>query len=208
MIYAYSASREGEILGEFLKDFRGIMVTDFYTAYDSVPCLQQRCLIHLIRDFNDDLFKNQFDNEFKGMVEGFGRLLRPIMTTIDAHGLKTHFLKKHKRAVDVFFADYIEREYASELAIKYRTRLKKNWGRLFTFLDHDAVPWNNNNAENAIKGFAALRRVIGGSSTEKGLRDSLKLLSIAQTLRNKNVSFLDFLKSGERSLSKYLSQIR
>ena len=115
---------------------------------------------------------------------------------------KPHFLKKHKQAVQLFFADYVEREYASELARKYRTRLKKNRDRLFTFLDHDGVPWNNNNAENAIKGFATLRRVIGGSSTERGLRDSLKLLSISQTLRNKNIGFLDFLKSGERSLSK------
>lgn len=208
VLYVYSDSREGEILGEFLKDFKGIMVTDFYTAYDSVPCLQQRCLIHLVRDFNDDLFKNPFDGEFKAMVEGFGQLLRPIMTTIDTRGLKTHFLKKHKQTVRRFFMDHVEREYSSELARKYRARLKKNRDRLFTFLDHDGVPWNNNNAENAIKGFATLRRVIGGSSTERGLRDSLKLLSIAQTLRNKNVSFLDFLKSGERSLSTYLSQVR
>lgn len=208
VLYIYSDSREGEILAEVLKDFKGIMVTDFYTAYDSVPCLQQRCLIHLIRDLNDDLFKNPFDEEFKEMLEAFGQLLKPIMATIDSHGLKAHFLKKHKRDVSKFFEEYLGKEYSSELARKYQTRLKKNQNRLFTFLNYDGVPWNNNNAENAIKGFATLRRVIGGSSTESGLRDSLKLLSIAQTLRNKNISFLDFLKSGERSLSKYLSQIR
>jgi len=208
VIYVYSDSREGEILSDMLKRFKGIMITDFYTAYDSVPCLQQRCLIHLIRDFNDDLFKNLFDAEFKEMVEAFGRLLKPIMSTIDTRGLKTHFLRKHKMAVNIFFEKYLGKEYSSELVRKYQTRLKKNQNRLFTFLDYDGVPWNNNNAENAIKGFATLRRVIGGSSTEKGLKDSLKLLSIAQTLRNKNVSFLNFLKSGERSLSKYLGQIR
>jgi len=206
VLYIYSDSREGGILAEVLKDFKGIMVTDFYTAYDSVPCLQQRCLIHLIRDFNDDLFKNPFDEEFKGMVEAFGRLLKPIMATIDLRGLKTHFFKKHKEAASKFFAEYLGKDYSSELARKYQTRLKKNQDRLFTFLNHDGVPWNNNNAENAIKGFATLRRVIGGSSTESGLRDSLKLLSIAQTLRNKNISFLEFLKSGERSLSQYLSR--
>ena len=205
VLYIYSDSREGGILAEVLKDFKGIMVTDFYTAYDSVPCLQQRCLIHLIRDFNDDLFKNPFDEEFKGMVEAFGRLLKPIMATIDLHGLKSHFLKKHKVDVIKFFSEYLVKDYSSELALKYQTRLKKNQDRLFTFLNHDGVPWNNNNAENAIKGFATLRRVIGGSSTESGLRDSLKLLSIDQTLKNKNISFLEFLKSGERSLSKYLS---
>ena len=26
----------------FLKDFRGVLVTDFYSAYDSLPCPQQK----------------------------------------------------------------------------------------------------------------------------------------------------------------------
>jgi hypothetical protein len=38
-----------------LKDFRGVLVSDFYAAYDSLTCEQQKCLIHLIRDMNTDL---------------------------------------------------------------------------------------------------------------------------------------------------------
>ena len=30
--------------------------------------------------------------------------------------------------------------------------------KLFTFIKYDGVPWNNNNAENAIKRFAYYRR--------------------------------------------------
>jgi hypothetical protein len=54
---------------------------------------------------------------------------------------------------------------------------------LFTFLDHDVVPWNNNNAENAIKGFATMRRVIGGDFNRnriKGLPDAAECLQNAQ----------------------------
>jgi hypothetical protein len=208
VLYIYSNSREGEILSDVLKDFKGVLVSDFYAAYDSVPCSQQKCLVHLIRDLNDDLLKKQFDNEFKELVEAFGRLLRLIIVTIDVHGLKTHFLRRHKGDVDKFFELCLAREYSSELACKYQTRFKKYRDRLFTFLDHDSVPWNNNNAENAIKSFAALRRGIDGLSTENGIRPTLKLLSIAQTLRNKNISFLDFLRSGERSLVKYVGQVK
>lgn len=42
-----------------------------------------------------------------------------------------------------------------------------------TFLNYDGVPWNNNNAEHAIKAFAGLRDVIAGSSTEKGTDEYL-----------------------------------
>ena len=38
-----------------------------------------------------------------------------------------------------------------------RDRLLKWQNKLFTFIRHDSVPWNNNNAENAIKQFAYYR---------------------------------------------------
>jgi hypothetical protein len=52
--------------------------------------------------------------------------------------------------------------------------------------------------------FATLRQAIGGSSTEKGLKESLRLLSIGQTLRNRNASFLELLRSGQVSISEFL----
>ena len=103
-----------------------------------------------------------------------------------------------------FFRNHIDKPGNTELTLKYQTRFRKNKDRLFLFLEHDGVPWNNNNAENAIKGFTTLRNVIGGSSTPKGLKESLDLLSIAQTLRNRNVSFLEFLTSGEASITEFL----
>jgi predicted RecB family nuclease len=204
--YVYSPSREGTILAEIIPSFNGIVVSDYYPAYDGLECKQQRCLVHLIRDLNDDLFKNQFDAEFKRFVQGFGELLKPIMQTIDKYGLKRHFLARHKKAVARFFKHNVIADGKSELTLKYQKRFIRNQDRLFTFLDYDGVPWNNNNAENAIKGFATLRRVIGGSSTEKGLRESLALLSICQTLRNKGHNVLQFLRSQDKSIYEFLKR--
>jgi hypothetical protein len=75
--------------------------------------------------------------------------------------------------------------------------------KLFTFLDHDGVPWNNNGAENAIKDFAMLRRNIGGVSTESGMCDYLVLLSIRQTLKRRGVGFLSFLVSRKKDLERF-----
>ena len=82
-------------------------------------------------------------------------------------------------------------------------RLQKNRNKMFTFLDFDDVPWNNNNAEHAVKAFATLRRVIEGPTTEKGLRDFLVLLSICETCKYKNVDFLDFLRSGSKDIDDF-----
>jgi len=92
---------------------------------------------------------------------------------------------------------------SSELALNYKRRFVKNQHKLFTFLEHDGVPWNNNNAENAVKRFAFLRRVIGGSSTKSGLREYLILLSIRETLRRKNISFFKFLRDGRIDLAAF-----
>jgi hypothetical protein len=83
------------------------------------------------------------------------------------------------------------------VATGYKKRLERNSGKLFTFLDYDGVPWNNNNAEHAIKAFVRLRRIIGGRSSAKGIRDYLVLLSISETCKCKGLNFLDFLQSGQ-----------
>ena len=34
---------------------------DFYSAYDSLACPRQKCLIHLMRDLNDEVLDLPFD---------------------------------------------------------------------------------------------------------------------------------------------------
>jgi hypothetical protein len=61
-------------------------------------------------------------------------------------------------------------------------------------LHHDDVPWNNNNAEAAVKGFAMHRRSVNGQVGEAGLKEYLSMLTVAQTCRYRNISFLDYLR--------------
>src|SRR5207237_9158337 len=110
--------------------------------------------------------------------------------------LKHYHMNKHKEDVTRYFGNLSEHTFESEVAGKYQKRLQKYRDKLFVFLDHDGIPWNNNNAENAIKRFASRRKLIGASFTEKGLRDYLVFLSIYQTCRLKNLSFLRFLHAG------------
>jgi Transposase IS66 family len=197
VVYLYRPSREGDFLHELLKDFRGVMVSDFYAAYDSLDCPQQKCLIHLIRDLNQDIVGNPWDQDLKSLASAFGRLLRAIIATIDQYGLRQRHLGKHRRDVDRFFQTIEADLLQSEVAESYRKRLLKYRDKLFTFLDHDGVPWNNNNAEHAVKGFAYYRELADNLFTETGLNQYLVLLSLCQTCKYKRVSFLKFLLSGE-----------
>ncbi|MBI2949639.1 MAG: IS66 family transposase, partial [Verrucomicrobia bacterium] len=206
--YLYSDSREGEIAHATLASFQGILVSDFYSAYDSLACPQQRCLIHLMRDLNDEVLDRPFDEELKRIVVGFAEILKAMVETVDRHGLKKHFLRKHLKSVERFYRQSVRADVQSEAALRCKERFEKHRDRLFTFLEHDGIPWNNNNAEHAIKAFAALRDVMSGSSTQRGVEDYLILLSICQTCKYMGVDFLDFLRSGEKDLHAFAESRR
>jgi len=155
---------------------------------------------------NEDLLHQPFNTELKELVQEFAILLKPIIETIDRFGLKTHFLRKHKVCVRRFYKGLFKRYYKSEIAVKYKKRFEKYRDKLFTFLEYDGVPWNNNNAEHVIKAFALLRNVIRGSSTHKGIREYLILLSTCETCKYKGVSFLDFLRSGEKDIDVFIKK--
>ncbi len=204
--YFYAETREGDYLQKLLREFNGVLVSDFYAAYDSISCPQQKCLIHLMRDLNDDLLKQPFNEELKKIVREFAMLLKPMIETVDRFGLKAHFLRKHKAYVELFYKGLSKCNYQSEIAIYYKKRFEKNRDKLFTFLDYDGIPWNNNNAEHAIKAFATLRKVIGGSSSDKGIHEYLTLFSICETCKFKGVSFLEFLRSGEKDIDVFIKK--
>ncbi|MCU0368816.1 MAG: IS66 family transposase [Cyclobacteriaceae bacterium] len=204
VVYLYKETREGDFLQELLHEFNGVLVSDFYSAYDSVNCPQQKCLIHLIRDLNDDLVRNPFDEELKSLIREFTMLLKPMIETVDRHGLKAIYLRNHKPFVENFYKKLSNQNYNSEATLKYKKRFEKYHNKLFTFLDYDGIPWNNNNAEHTIKAFAMLRKVIGGTSTENGMREYLTLFSICETCKYKGVSFLDFLRSGETDIDVFI----
>lgn len=193
--YVYSASREASLLNDILKGFSGVLVSDFYGGYDSVPCRQQKCLIHLMRDLNEEVLKHPFNEELTFVAQAFGGLLRGIVETIDRYGLKKHYLRKHKRSAEQFLNDIARLQCATEAGRALQKRIDKNSESLFTFLDFDNVPWNNNNAEHAVRAFTRLRNVMI-TSTPKGTKEYCILLSVQQTLRYRGLSFLEFLRSG------------
>jgi len=201
--YFYTPTREGVTVKTMLKDFSGVLVSDFYAAYDAIECTQQKCLIHFIRDLNDDLLKHPYDDGLKWLAKEFADLVKPMVKTVDQHGLRKRFLGKHRIFVDRFYKRISGKFRADEVAGKILERLQKNRDTMFTFLSVDDVPWNNNNAEHAVKAFATLRRVINGTTSEEGLRDFLVLLSLCETCKYKNVDFLDFLRSGSSDVGGF-----
>ncbi len=123
--FEYRDSRKAQFLGPLLEGFQGVLISDFFTGYDSLNCPQQKCLIHLIRDMNEDLLSNSFDNEYKDVVQRFGALLQQIVETVDKYGLKRRHFRRHKNDAIRLLTSVERAHYSSPIAMKYQARLGK-----------------------------------------------------------------------------------
>jgi hypothetical protein len=203
VIFRITETRETDIVHKMLSDYKGTLITDFYGGYDSVKCKQQKCLSHLIRDINDDLWKEPFNQELESFVLGVSELLKPIFSDLYRYGSKKRHLFKHLPFVDRFYRKSIENsDYQSESVIKFQKRFKRYRDNLFRFLCEDGIPWNNNTAERGIR-HIAVQRKISGSFGEHTIPQYLRLLGIAQSCRFQDKSFLKFLLSGKKNLDQY-----
>ena len=206
VVSLYRPTREADFIRGLLKNFKGILVTDFYAGYDSIDCTQQRCLLHLIRDFNSDLVKNPYNEEFKELAKRFTTLLQNIVHTINRFGLKKYYLNRYKKDAQRFLAEVKTPIYKTEIARQYQTRFKRNENRLFQFLSHDNVSWNNNTAEHAIRILAMRTNKDTNTFKETRIEDYLKIMSIYQTCKVRNISFFKFLLSKEISIDKFVDR--
>jgi hypothetical protein len=182
-----------------LSDFKGILISDFYSGYDSLKCRHQKCLVHLIRNMNDDLWKFPFDAEYEKFVREFRDLIIPIFETIKKYESKKCHFNKFQKNIDEFYNRIIKNEtYTSEITLKYQTRLKKYWTSLFTFMEFDNIPWNNNMAERGLRHLAIQRKI--STHFNNATTVYLLFLGIMQTCRFQKISFLKFLLSGKKSI--------
>jgi len=203
VVFRLTETRETTVVHEFLSDYKGVLISDFYPGYDSIKCSQQKCWVHLIRDLNDDLWKSPFNTEFESFVFEVKNMITPILETVEKYRSKRRHLNKFKKSVEQFYkTNIIDRDYKSEITRKYQKRFKRYKESLFTFLDQDFIPWNNNAAERAIR-HLAVQRKISGRFFEQLTHKYLLLLGIAQTCKFQDKSFLKFLISKEKDVDKF-----
>ncbi|HUG70307.1 MAG TPA: IS66 family transposase [Pirellulaceae bacterium] len=203
VVFRMTETREAEIVREVLAGYQGVLVSDFYPGYDAIPCRQQKCLVHLIRDINDDLWKAPFDRELETFAVAVQALLVPILVEIDRYGLKAWHLRKFLKDVERFYDKHISgREYTSEPVRTFQKRFDRYRESLFTFLTQDGIPWENNMAERAIRQLAVQRK-ISQTFFKRVAPQYLMLLAISQTCRFQGKSFLKFLLSKAKDVDEF-----
>lgn len=126
-----------------------------------------------------------------------------VVDTTKKHGLKKYYLLTHQKSVNQFYEFLEQSSFKSDEAKKFYNRFIRFKNNLFLFLEHDGVPWNNNNAKHAFKHFATYRRGVNGIFTQEGIKNYLILLSVYEACKYRNINFFKFLLSREKYLDIY-----
>ena len=166
-----------DILGE---DFEGIVVCDFYAAYNCIE-KTQRCLVHLLRDISDErkILKNsvllkKFDDRIRCFINDGLRIQK-----MESGDLKETEIRKLEKTLAAITKMKVTKGKAETL-IK---RIKKYQTEIIRFVNHPELEYHNNRAERQIRPIVISRKISYQSNTDEGAKKNCILHSVMETLR-------------------------
>ena len=171
----------------FIREFDGTLISDFWGAYNAVVCAaRQKCLVHLLRELEQtEKYKSpgkhwpEFDKKLRRLI---GDAIR-LWYRKDELSAKTYASRKdclHKR-----LAEMIDTDWHDSHAKRLIKRLRRHQDDMFTFLDQEGVPFDNNHAERSIRPAVILRKNSYGNRSEQGADCQAVLMSVFRTLKQR-----------------------
>jgi transposase len=166
----------------FAEAFDGVLITDFWPAYNAFAQERQCCLVHLLRELekvdqeNHSAQWQAFAKMLRRLVRDGIRLRKRVDFTPQKYAWRIVRIDRRLRAL-------AEAEYADADASRLAKRLWKHSDELFTFLDYPAVPFDNNLAERMIRPAVILRKISQSNRSEKGAAVQAVLMSVYRTLK-------------------------
>jgi len=194
----YRHSRSKLVVEEVLNDqFEGVLVTDFYAAYNTYCGFHQRCWVHYLRDMKSLLELYPQDKQLKKWVKSIHTLYvrakawsGPDPTL--PKGIKDQmriskqqeFEEKLKQLCEPWITQEVPMATLSARAIKFLPEM-------FTFLRFPGVASDNNSAERSVRHTVISRKISGGTRSPRGSETKSILGSLFGTWKLQNLNPLE-----------------
>jgi transposase len=174
------------LLKFFKREFQGILVSDFWGPYNAVKCLaKQKCIVHLLRELLRVHKYEKTGRVWQRFSKKLRRLLRDaIRLSKRSERSASDYASKRQRIQDRL-QTLIETPWKDKHARRLVNRLSRHANELFTFLDHPAVPHDNNTGERAIRPAVIIRKNSYANRSEEGADMQAVLMSIFRTLKQR-----------------------
>ena len=193
-LWSFSSTRERyfvrdrrikEVVDQVLgPEFAGVLVSDFYAAYDHYLGPHQRCWPHLLRDIHALVAKHPSDAalgewaaQVHGVYERAGRAASPQATA------RERAQRQCEAALLAICQPYLEGAAPAVPQAVLCRRIQKYLPELFTFVADPAVPSTNNAAERSVRPVVVQRKISGGTRSAQGTRTFTALATLFGTWR-------------------------
>ena len=186
--YMIDRRRGSPALKRFFKnEFVGVLVTDFWGAYNAVLCARkQKCLPHLLRDLKRTQHYQKPGGDWPAFSKQLKRLIRdPIRLNKRRKGISERAFASRRRRLDARLAELLSSPWEQRHARRLVKRLRRHASELFTFLDHAEVPFDNNHAERQIRPAVIARKNSHANGSEDGAETQAVLMSVFRTLKQR-----------------------
>jgi hypothetical protein len=192
-VYLIDKSRSSQVLIKALgESLPGVLVCDFYAAYNRLQAKKQRCLVHLLRELH------KLREKLPALC--VRAHIQPLITLFQdaiALGKRRQDLspRKYTAACDEIYNRFgmlVNKATTSADVQRIHKRLHKYVDELFTFLELPDVPPDNTADERDIRSVAAARSDGGVNRSAWGAKAFAHAKSVLRTCQKQGRNFLDY----------------
>jgi transposase len=170
-----------------------VLIRDDYGGYKKLDMEHQSCWTHLLRVSREATKREDASKETLTLHNELKRLFGELKSATEQPFCKEERIVSYDQ-----FAKRLqtirERVYLCKDAQVVQTRIRNQGSSLITALLYEGVPLTNNHAEQQIRTLAVIRKISGGSRSQKGASTTAVNLSVIQTLALRKEKVLDGLR--------------
>jgi transposase len=199
--YLFDESRGHPALEEFfVEEFGGVLVSDFWAAYDAVGRTKQKCWPHLLRDLKEVDTGTEGGEDWPEFAKRLRRIYGDAVRLELTRGVKPSdeydqkLSRLHGRIVELSTDDW-----ANAHALRLAKRLSKYGAELLTFVEFEGVPSSNNHAEREVRPAVLMRKASYGNQSEAGVWTRGVLMSVCRTLKKRDLDPLQTILDALRN---------
>jgi len=186
--YYTHGTRAKEMVDAVLDEsFAGVLVSDFYAAYNHYLGLKQRCWAHLLREIHE--VREQHPNDVA--VQDWATQVHDLFVEAKAAAAadapeRSHAKGELERRLWQLCAPYVDD--ATSPAQRLSARMQRFIEELFVFVVESACPADNNAAERSLRHLVISRKISGGTRSDKGTHTKMALSSLFGTWRARDLN--------------------
>jgi len=185
--YMIDAKRGSPALAKFFRrEFAGTLVTDFWGAYNAVVCdRRQTCLVHLLRDLKHVEQYKSPSRHWPAFAKKLRRLMGDAMRLKKSEPSPAEQYASRRNRLHARLDQLLARPWKDPQARRLLKRFRRHRQHLLTFLDHAAVPFDNNHAERAVRPAVIIRKNSYSNRSQRGADTQAVLMTIYRTLKQR-----------------------